>query len=265
MLDQLSSRVYNRLTCATSVCKIEIEVLTVEVIYSHAQLQLQVLMIKYRHRRIRRRTPQEGRKINYCLLRLLARAGAGLGWLAATGAPSVHLTFDLGVGADVLQGGSVAVVGVDASKFTTVDGSDAFDVDIALALLGALVKISMLDYPMSILPTTYISARPVQLAVVLNIVVDDVDRTTPVVLNDFVGSVVGTTTDDPGFLPSYIILDTDSVLADVFEPDKLESTMAIAVYTFGLVLADNHIAESGTRVEQEYSVCRSCEMSDLRP
>lgn len=68
----------------------------------------------------------------------LTRADTGLLGLAATGASSVHLAASLGVGADVLEGSSVAVVGVDAGELTAVLGGGALDVDVALALLAAL-------------------------------------------------------------------------------------------------------------------------------
>ena len=68
----------------------------------------------------------------------LTRAGACLLWLAAASATSVHLAFGLRIGTDVLEGSSVLVVAVDASQFTTVDRGHTLDVDVALALLGAL-------------------------------------------------------------------------------------------------------------------------------
>lgn len=64
----------------------------------------------------------------------LTGAGTSLGRLAATSAAGVHLTLDLCVGADILKSCSVAVVGVDSSEFATVNGGNALDVDVALAL-----------------------------------------------------------------------------------------------------------------------------------
>lgn len=76
------------------------------------------------------------------------------------------MALDLRVGADVLESSSVAVVGVDTSELTTADSGDALDVDVALALLGA------------------VSAGAVELAVVVDVEIDDVDGTAAVVLDD---------------------------------------------------------------------------------
>lgn len=51
---------------------------------------------------------------------LLARANTRLGGLAATGTAVVHLTLDLCVRADVLEGGGVAVVRVDTCQLAAV-------------------------------------------------------------------------------------------------------------------------------------------------
>jgi hypothetical protein len=66
--------------------------------------------------------------------------------------------------------------------------------------------------------------------------------------------VVGSSTDNPRLLASRIVLDRDSVLANVLEPDVLERTVAIAVDTFGLILADDGVFESGSSAEDEDSV-----------
>lgn len=73
----------------------------------------------------------------------LTGAGAGLLGLAATSAASVHLALSLGLGADVLEGRRIFVVGVDTSKLTAILRSDALDVDVALALLRALNRRSV--------------------------------------------------------------------------------------------------------------------------
>lgn len=70
---------------------------------------------------------------------ILSGAGTCLDGLAAAGTSGVHLARGLGVGADVLEGGSVAVVGVDANNFASVAGGSALDVDVALALTAALI------------------------------------------------------------------------------------------------------------------------------
>lgn len=70
----------------------------------------------------------------------LARANACLLGLAATSTSSVHLTFDLCVGANVSQGCSVSVVAVDTSQLVSFDGGNTLDVDSALALRRALLN-----------------------------------------------------------------------------------------------------------------------------
>jgi hypothetical protein len=66
--------------------------------------------------------------------------------------------------------------------------------------------------------------------------------------------VVGSSTDNPRLLASRIVLDGDGILTNVLEPDILERTVAIAVDTFGLVLADDGVFESGSGAEDEDSV-----------
>jgi hypothetical protein len=71
------------------------------------------------------------------------------------------------------------------------------------------------------------------------------------VLDNLVTGVVRTTTNDPGLLSSLVILDTDSVLTDILEPDELKGAGTIAVHTLGLVLADDNIAQGGAGAEEE--------------
>lgn len=53
-------------------------------------------------------------------------------------------------------------------------------------------------------------------------------------LDDLVCSVVGTSSNDPRLLAGLVLLDGDGVLADVLEPDKFESAVALAVNALGL-------------------------------
>jgi hypothetical protein len=71
------------------------------------------------------------------------------------------------------------------------------------------------------------------------------------VLDNLVTGVVRTTANDPGLLSSLVILDTDSVLADILEPDEFEGAGTIAVDTLSLVLADNDVAQGGAGAEEE--------------
>lgn len=72
--------------------------------------------------------------------------------------------------------------------FAAVTGRDTLDVDVTLALLGA------------------VAARAVQLAVVLDVEVDDVHSTAAIVLDDLVRGVEGATADDPGLLTGLVVL-----------------------------------------------------------
>lgn len=65
-------------------------------------------------------------------------AGADLLGLTAAGAAVVEDTGVLGIRADVLEGGGVAELGVDADNITAVAGGHALHVDVALALGLAL-------------------------------------------------------------------------------------------------------------------------------
>lgn len=86
----------------------------------------------------------------------------------------------------------------------------------------------------SMIEITYVSARAVELAVIVDIEVDDVHSSTSIVLDDFVGCVVGATTDDPGLLSSLVFFDGDGILANIFEPNELKSAVALAMHTFRL-------------------------------
>lgn len=75
---------------------------------------------------------------------------------------------------------------------------------------------------------------------------DDVDSSATVVLDDLVGSLVSTTTDNPSLIASRVVLHGDGILADVLKPNELEGAGAVAVDTLSLVLADDDVAEGGT-------------------
>lgn len=96
-----------------------------------------------------------------------------------------------------------------------------------------------------------VTARSVDLAVVVGVEVDDVDVTAAVVLDDLVGGVVSTTTDDVG---SAAAKDGDGILADILEPGELDVARALAVNTLTLVGTDDDVSESGTLLEDEDGV-----------
>lgn len=136
---------------------------------------------------------------------------------------AVVLAGRLRVSADVLESCLVAVGFGDSNNFTSLTGSDSLDVDFARTLL-ALKTISKAltpaKYQKMVMQDdsdgidTHSSARPVDLSIVFSIEVDDlvqvstmttyivgeythIDLSAAVVLDDLVGSVVSTSTDDP--------------------------------------------------------------------
>lgn len=70
-------------------------------------------------------------------------------------------------------------------------------------------------------------------------------------LDDLVGTVVSTTTNDPSLGACLVVLDGETVLADILPPDELKGAVTIAVDTLSLVLADDHVAKSRALVEVE--------------
>ena len=74
-------------------------------------------------------------------------------------------------------------------------------------------------------------------------------------LDNFITSLIRTTANNPRLLTRLIVLDRDSVFADVFEPDELEGAGTAAVDTFLLVLADDYVFEGCAGVEEEYCIC----------
>lgn len=85
------------------------------------------------------------------------------------------------VGADVLKGASVAIVRVDAADLSSLASGGALDVDIALALAGALFGNGQQLQGSSDTPlgteglhwATYVATRPVDLSVIIRVEVDD--------------------------------------------------------------------------------------------
>lgn len=88
----------------------------------------------------------------------------------------------------------------------------------------------------------HIATRSVQLSIVLDVEVDNVDSSASVMLNYLIRSGISSTSNDPRFLSSLVVLDCDGVLAYVLEPHKLEMTRAITVHPFSLILADDNIS-----------------------
>jgi hypothetical protein len=121
---------------------------------------------------------------------------------------------------------------------TAIHSSDVFDNNVS----GSAVILA-------------VTARSDQLAVILNVKLGDLNSTAAVELDDLVGGVEGTATTDDG--SSGLLLQSDSVLTDVLEPDILESARALAVDTLSLARADNDVAESGTVFEDEHSISLS--------
>jgi hypothetical protein len=147
--------------------------------------------------------------------RLTSGSLAGLALPVGLVTALVALALSLGVEAVVGVSSLVAQVGVDANELATVPGDHAAHIDLARAVAVALA----------------VTARAVHLAVVLGIEIDDVDGAAAIVLNHFVGGVVGATTDDVG---GAVALEGDGVLADVFKPDVLEVAGTVGELAFFL-------------------------------
>jgi len=120
----------------------------------------------------------------------------------------------------------------------------------------------------------HVSARAIQLAVIINVKVNNVNGSAAVVLDDLVRSMVGSTPDDPRLFAGSVILDGQGILTNVFPPYELkmrsvrynnlrtvrtylQRAVTLAMNTLSLVLADDHIAERGTRVKKEDCIRRA--------
>jgi hypothetical protein len=128
----------------------------------------------------------------------------------------------------------VAEVGVDAHKLSAVDGSCALHVNSASALAAA------------------VTARAVDLTIVLGVVADDVDLATSIVLDNLVVGVVGTAANDVG---STVAFEGDGILANVFEPHVLNGAGSKAVNTLALIGANDGVHQRSALLEHKDSIC----------
>ena len=184
--------------------------------------------------------------------RLAGARAEGLGLLAVVVALE-GLADLLGAGgAGVGDGGGVAVVGVDTSEELAAGGLDVLDGDGALGAVALAV-----------------TARPVELAEVLDGEAVDGHGGGTVVLDDLVLGAAGSTALDDGGSGA---LEGEGVLADGRPPDvcemlagvlggyvmgrkrTLESAGALAVDTLDLVGTDDDVLEGGTVLELEDGV-----------
>lgn len=101
---------------------------------------------------------------------------------------------------------------------------------------------------------TNVSAGPVELAVVFNVKVDDINGTATIMLDDLVRAMVSTAADDPGLGASLVVLNGESVLADILPPDVFQGAMASAVDTLSLVFTNNNVLQSCSLVKVEDGV-----------
>lgn len=181
-------------------------------------------------------------------IRLAQTELGGLAVAVALVAALVGLALDLGVAVVGVSGLSmlaealyiishatylVAKVGVDAHELTAIDGSGALHVHGTSTVVLA------------------VTARSVNLAVVVGVKVDNVNMAAAVVLNDLVRGLIGTSANDVG---GSVALDRDGVLADILEPDELEVAGSETVDTFLLVLADDNVTKSGALLENKDGV-----------
>ncbi|KAI6768388.1 hypothetical protein HG530_006397 [Fusarium avenaceum] len=162
------------------------------------------------------------------LARIAVRAAGQLSRLAAV---RVALK-EIAVLACILAGvGDSTCVAID----TAIHSSDVLDDNVS----GSAVILT-------------VTARSDQLAVILNVKVGDLNSAAAVELDYLVGGVESTAaTDDRS---SRLLFQSNSVLADVLEPDILESARAFTVDTLSLAGADDDVAESGAVFEDEHSI-----------
>jgi hypothetical protein len=116
------------------------------------------------------------------------------------------------------------------------------------------------QYPSPRLRTenTHVSTGAVKLPIVLDVEVYNVDRAAPVVLDDLVRRMVSAATDDPAVGARLVVLDAECVFADVLPPYEFQRAVAGAVDSFGLVLADDHVAQRSAFAEVEDCVFPVC-------
>jgi len=160
--------------------------------------------------------------------------GGELGGLSAGAVSGVGVAdgFDAGGGdGGGVEGGGITIVGVDTSEGSTASSLNVGEEGSAL-VHGAAV-----------------SAAPVEFAESLDAVRVDLDGSAAVVLDNFVFSVLGASTDDVGLARG--LLDGDGILTDIFEPDVVDIARAEAVDTFGLVGADHDVLDGSTALDEE--------------
>jgi len=133
-----------------------------------------------------------------------------------------------------VKGGGIAVVRVDTGEGGAAGSLDLREEGRALVLSAA------------------VSAAPVQFAESLDTVRVNLDGPSTVVLDDFVFGVLGAAADDVGLAGG--LLDGDSVLAYILEPDVVEIAGAKAVDTLSLVSADDDILNSRATLDEENGV-----------
>lgn len=75
--------------------------------------------------------------------------------------------------------------------------------------------------------------------------------TASVVLDNLIGSLISTTTNDIG---SSTTLNRDSILTNILKPDKLKVTSTKTVHALLLVRTNDNVAKSGTVFEDEHGV-----------
>jgi hypothetical protein len=88
--------------------------------------------------------------------------------------------------------------------------------------------------------------------------VDNVDVTAAIVLDDLIGSLVGTATDNVG---GSATLDRDGILTNILEPDELQVARAETMNALFLVGADNDVAKSCTVLEDKDCILLTYQVS----
>lgn len=161
----------------------------------------------------------------------------GLGSLGNALVRAAHiLGGGLVVRLDVRENGGVAPVGVDANAFLPVLEADIVDLDVALMRGGA------------------VSAATVEFTEIGGEEVVDLYCPGTVVLEDFVGSVEGTTPVNSSDIVGTGLFDSGGIFANIFPPNIGDSAWATAMNAFRLIFANDDVRDGRSGFQDKDSI-----------
>jgi hypothetical protein len=77
-------------------------------------------------------------------------------------------------------------------------------------------------------------------------------------LNNLITSMISSSPNNPRLRTSFVVFNANGIFAHIFKPDVFECAVAIAVDTFGLVLADDGVLEGRAGFEEEDGIGFAC-------